>query len=178
VIVLPQPAVLAGGPGGVTFHFRSMAEEDIINNRKVLREYHILERFEAGIALRGTEVKSIRSGRANLNDAFARIEKGQAWLYNADIQPYERASHNIQHDAKRTRRLLLHRQEIDKLHGFSSIKGHALVALRMYWKKGHVKIEIGVGKGKVASDKRADLKERVTRRETEREVARFNRRHG
>ena len=152
--------------------------DDIINNRKVLREYHILERFEAGIALKGTEVKSIRSGRANLNDAFARIENGQAVLHNADIQPYERASHDTQHDAKRARRLLLHRQEIDKLYGFSSIKGHALVALRMYWKKGHVKIEIGVGKGKVASDKRADLKERVTKRETEREVARFNRRHG
>ncbi len=152
--------------------------EDIINNRKVLREYHILERFEAGIALQGTEVKSIRAGRANLNDAFARIENGQAMLINADIQPYERASHDTQHESKRPRRLLLHRVEIDKLYGFSAVKGNALVALRMYWKKGNIKIEIGVGKGKVASDKRADLKERATRRETEREVARFNRKHG
>lgn len=152
--------------------------EDIINNRKALREYHILDRYEAGIELRGTEIKSIRAGRANLSDAYVRVDKGQAFLLNADIQPYERASHNTQHLPKRERRLLLHRQEIDKLYGLASIKGHALVALRLYWKGQRVKVEVGVGKGKVASDKRADLKERVTRRETEREVARFNRRNG
>ena len=89
--------------------------EDIINNRKVLREYHILERFEAGIALKGTEIKSIRAGHANLNDAFARVDNGQAYLLNADIQPYERASHDTQHEQKRTRRLLLHKAEILKL---------------------------------------------------------------
>ncbi len=154
------------------------AEEDVINNRKVLREYHILDRFEAGIELRGTEIKSIRGGRANLNDAYVRVDKGEAFLLNADIQPYERASHNTQHVPKRERRLLLHRQEIDKLYGLASIKGHALVALRLYWKNNRLKVEIGVAKGKVASDKRADLKERVTRRETEREVARFNRKNG
>ena len=152
--------------------------EDIINNRKVLREYHILERFEAGIELKGTEVKSIRAGHANLNDAFARVDQGQAFLFNADIQPYERASHDTQHEPKRTRRLLLHRGEILKLYNQASIKGHALVALRMYWKNGVVKIELGVGKGKVASDKRADLKERAVRRETDREVSRFNRKNG
>ena len=153
-------------------------DEDIINNRKVLREFHILDRFEAGIELRGTEIKSIRAGRANLNDAYVRVDKGQAFLLNADVQPYERASHDTQHIPKRERRLLLHRMEIDKLYGLASIKGHALVALRLYWKNHKVKVEIGVAKGKVASDKRADLKERVTRRETEREVARFNRRNG
>ena len=100
--------------------------EDIINNRKVLREYHILERFEAGIALKGTEIKSIRAGHANLNDAFARVDNGQAYLLNADIQPYERASHDSQHEPKRTRRLLLHKAEILKLYGFASVKGHAL----------------------------------------------------
>jgi SsrA-binding protein len=152
--------------------------EDIINNRKVLREFHILERIEAGIELKGTEIKSIRAGHANLNDAFARIEDGQAILFNADIQPYERAYHDTQHAAKRPRRLLLHRSEIDKLYGHSAVKGQALVALRMYWKNGRVKVEIGVGKGKLATDKRADLKERATRRETDREVARFNRQHG
>ena len=151
--------------------------EDIINNRKVLREYHILDRFEAGIALRGTEIKSIRAGHANLNDAFARIDNGEAFLLNADIQPYERASYG-QHTPKRERKLLLHKQEIDKLYGLAAVKGHALVALRMYWKNGKVKIEIGVGKGKVAHDKRQDLKERATRRETDREIARFNRKHG
>ena len=152
--------------------------EDIINNRKVLREFHILDRFEAGIELRGTEIKSIRAGHANLNDAFARVDNGEAFLLNADIQPYERASHNTQHAPKRERKLLLHRQEIDKLYGLAAVKGHALVALRMYWKNGKVKIEIGVGKGKVAHDKRQDLKERATRRETDREIARFNRKHG
>ena len=154
------------------------APEDIVNNRKVLREFHIMERFEAGIALKGTEIKSIRAGQANLNDAFARIENGQAVLLNADIQPYARASHDTQHANKRPRRLLLHRVEIDKLHGLSSVKGHTLVALRLYWKSGRVKVEIGVGKGKHAADKRADIKERVTRRETDREMANFNRRKG
>lgn len=151
---------------------------DIINNRKALREFHVLDRFEAGVELRGTEVKSIRAGKANLNDAYARVENdNQIVLHNADIQPYEKASHE-QHEPKRPRRLLLHRVEIDKLRGQSAIKGHALIALRMYWKNGRVKIEIGVAKGKHAADKRADLKERVTRRETEREVSRFNRRNG
>jgi SsrA-binding protein len=152
--------------------------EDIINNRKALREYHILQKFEAGVELKGTEVKSIRGGLANLNDAYARVENdGQAFLYNADVQPYERASVE-QHEPKRPRRLLLHREEIDKLRGLTSVQGHTLVALRMYWKKGRVKIELGVGKGKLAGDKRADLKERATRRETEREISHFNRRHG
>lgn len=152
--------------------------EDIINNRKALREFHILQKFEAGVELKGTEVKSIRGGLANLNDAYARVENdGQAFLYNADVQPYERASVE-QHEPKRPRRLLLHREEIDKLRGLTSVQGHTLVALRMYWKKGRVKIELGVGKGKLAGDKRADLKERATRRETEREISRFNRRHG
>jgi SsrA-binding protein len=154
------------------------AEIDIVNNRRALREYHILERFEAGVELKGTEIKSIRAGHANLNDAFARVENGQIFLFNADIQPYERASHDTQHEPKRYRRLLLHKQEIDKLFGLGSIKGHTLVALRMYWKNGRVKVELGVGKGKHAADKRADLKERVTRRETEREISRFNRKHG
>ena len=152
--------------------------EDIINNRKVLREYHILERFEAGIQLQGTEIKSIRAGHANLGDAFARVDNGQVYLLNADIQPYAQASHDSQHEPKRNRRLLMHKAEILKLYDQAQIRGHALVALRMYWKNGRVKVEIGVGKGKVASDKRADLKERATKRETDREVARFNRRNG
>lgn len=151
---------------------------DIVSNRKALREYHILSRVEAGLELRGTEVKSVRAGKANLNDAYARVEPdGNAVLHNADIQPYEKASHE-QHEPRRPRRLLLHRAEIDKLRGQTAVQGHALVALRMYWKNGRVKIELGLGKGKHAADKRADLKERITRRETEREVSRFNRRNG
>jgi SsrA-binding protein len=149
---------------------------EISVNRKALRDYHILERFEAGLELKGTEVKSIRAGLANINNAFARIEGGQAFVYDVDIQPYVRASFE-QHEPKRSRRLLLHRQEIDRLFGQTQIKGHTLVALRMYWKDARVKIEIGVGKGKEAADKRQDLKEKAAKRETDREVARFNKRH-
>ena len=155
----------------------STSVSDIATNRKAFHDYHILERYEAGVELKGTEVKSIRGGFANLTNAFARIEKGQAFLYGCDIQPYERASHE-QHDPKRNRRLLLHKSEIEKLFGLSSVKGHTLVALRMYWKSGRVKVELGVGQGKEARDKRSDLKQRAEKREVDREVSRFNRKHG
>ena len=149
---------------------------DISVNRKALREYHILERLEAGMELKGTEVKSIRAGFANINNAFARIEDGQVFAYDIDIQPYARASFE-QHEPKRSRRLLMNRAEIDRLFGLTRIKGHTLVALRLYWKDARVKLEIGVGKGKEVADKRADLKEKASKRETDREVSRFNRRH-
>jgi SsrA-binding protein len=149
---------------------------EISVNRKALRDYHILERFEAGLELKGTEVKSIRGGLANINNAFARVENGQVFVYDVDIQPYARASFE-QHEPKRSRRLLLHKQEINRLFGLTQIKGHTLVALRMYWKDSRVKIEIGVGKGKESVDKRQDLKDKATKRETDREVARFNKRH-
>src|SRR5262250_3081993 len=155
--------------------FGNMAAESI-TNRKAPRDYHIVDRYEAGIELKGSEVKSIRAGKANIGDAFARIENGEAFLYNADIQPYERASHEIP-TAKRIRKLLLHRQEIDKLYGETQVKGRALVVLRVYWKNGKLKAELGVGQGKVTRDKRADLKKRAVERETAREVARFNRKH-
>src|SRR6202795_2426541 len=153
-----------------------MPAESIIN-RKALRDFHVLERYEAGIELKGSEVKSIRAGKANISDAFARIEKGEAFLYNADIQPYERASHEVP-TAKRVRKLLLHRREIDKLSGLTNIAGRTLVVLKLYWKNGRIKAEIGVAQGKEARDKRLDLKKRATDRETAREVARFNRKHG
>jgi SsrA-binding protein len=152
------------------------ASAEISVNRKALRDYHILERFEAGVELKGTEVKSIRAGFANLNNAFARIEGGQCFLYDADVQPYVRASFS-QHEPKRSRRLLLHKKEIDRLHGLTQIKGHTLVALRMYWKDARVKVEIGVAKGKEAADKRQDLKAKASKREVDREVARFNKKH-
>jgi SsrA-binding protein len=152
-----------------------MSPESIVN-RKALRDYHVLERYEAGIELKGSEVKSIRAGKANISDAFARIENGEAFLYNADIQPYEKASHEIP-ATKRARKLLLHRQEIDKLYGETQVAGRALVILKLYWKNGRLKAELGVAQGKVARDKRADLKKRAVDRETAREVARFNRRH-
>src|SRR3954466_3956498 len=106
-----------------------MATETILN-RKALRDYHILERYEAGIELKGSEVKSIRAGKANIGDAFVRIEKGEAFLYNADIQPYEPASHEVP-AAKRVRKLLLHRVEIDKLYDLSAVSGRALIVLSL-----------------------------------------------
>src|SRR5206468_5297704 len=104
------------------------------------------------------------------------IENGEAFLCNADIQPYERASYEIP-DAKRVRKLLMHREEIDRLYGETQIKGRTLVVLKLYWKNSKVKAELGLGSGKLAHDKRADLKKRAVDRETAREVARFNRKH-
>ena len=149
---------------------------EIAVNRKAGRDYHILEKFEAGVELRGTEVKSIRNGKLNISDAFARVEKGQVWLYNCDIQAYDKASWE-QHEPRRCRRLLLHKREIHKLAGFSHLKGLALPLLRAYWKNRRVKMELGVGRGKDQRDQRQDLKDRVENREAQREVARFNEKH-
>ena len=149
---------------------------EIATNRKALRDYHILDRYEAGIELRGTEVKSIRQGKVNISDAFARVEKGQVWLYNLDIQPYDKASGFSQHEPRRTRRLLLHRREIDKLFGYSNQKGLSLPVLRAYFKGPRVKVEIGVGRGKTKGDQRQDLKAKAETREAQRVVARFNER--
>jgi SsrA-binding protein len=153
------------------------ASGDIATNRKAPRDFHLLEKYEAGIELKGTEVKSIRAGHINLGDAFARVERGQCFLYGCDIQPYEKASHE-QHEARRSRRLLLHKNEILKLYAASQQKGLTLIALRAYWKDKRVKIEIAVGKGKTHSDQRQDLKKRVETREAQREMARFNERRG
>jgi len=148
---------------------------EITTNRKAFRDYNILEKFEAGVELKGTEVKSIRAGLVSLQGAFARVQNGQIFLHEASIQPYERASHE-QHETKRQRRLLMHRAEIDRLTGAVEREGLALPVLRLYWKKGRVKAEIGLGKGKHAADKRQDLKKRVETREAERAVSAFNRR--
>ena len=150
---------------------------EISVNRKALRDYHILDRYEAGIELAGTEVKAIRQGLANVNNAFARVENGQVWLYDMDIQPYAKASF-IQHEPKRARRLLLHKREIDKLLGKTQIEGQSLIALRVYWKGHIVKIELALGKGKHSHDKRHDLKAKMEKRETDRVVAGFNKSRG
>tara|TARA_R110002049_G_scaffold84707_1_gene215542 strand:- start:1273 stop:1725 length:453 start_codon:yes stop_codon:yes gene_type:complete len=149
--------------------------DDISTNRKAPRDYHIQEKFEAGVELRGTEVKSIRNGKINISDAFARVEKGQVFLFNCDIQPYEKASHE-QHETRRVRKLLLHKREIDKLFGYSHQKGLSLPVMRVYWKGHIVKVEIGVGKGKTKGDQRQDIKKRTEMREVQRVVAGFNRR--
>jgi SsrA-binding protein len=131
---------------------------------KAQRDYQILETYEAGLVLCGTEVKSLRVGQGNLTDAFARIENGQAWLYQLDIQPYKQAN-IFNHEPKAVRRLLLHKQEIRKLHGIVSVKGRTLVALKMYWKGRRLKVLLGVGVGKNVRDKRQDLKKAAAKRE-------------
>ena len=130
--------------------------------------------YEAGVALAGTEVKSIRARKVNIRDAFARVEKGQVFLYGCDIQPYECASH-FQHEAKRPRRLLLNKKEISKLDVETSQKGCTLIVLRLYWKGQKVKVEIGVAKGKDHVDRRQSLRERTEKREADRDMAAFNR---
>jgi len=135
-----------------------------IRSSKALRDYSIGERFEAGIQLRGTEVKSIRAGKAQINDAFARVEKGEVWLHNAHIEQYAFGNiHN--HDAKRIRKLLLHRRHIDKIQRALEAGGQALVPLRMYFKDALVKVEVGLGTGKKLFDRRDDLKTKAVKRE-------------
>lgn len=147
---------------------------EVARNKKAGRDFHIVSQHEAGIELRGTEVKAIRLGKVNLQDAFARIERGELWLYGCDIQPYEKASYT-NHSAKRPRRLLMHRREIDKLFGTTQIKGQTLVALRLYFKNQRVKVELGVGRGKNFADQRQDLKKKAVTREIDRELARMQR---
>ena len=148
---------------------------EISTNRKAFHDYIVEEKVEAGLELLGTEVKSIRAGHVNLRGSYARIEGGQAWLFDMDVQPYERASHE-QHVPKRKRRLLLHKREIEQLFSAANVSGRTLIPLRLYWKSGRVKVEIGVGKGKLSVDKRSDLKNREATREAARTAASFNRR--
>ena len=149
--------------------------EDLITNRKAGRDYEILETYEAGIVLKGTEVKSLRAGQGNLTDAFARIENNEVWLYNFDIQPYKQAN-QFNHEPKAVRRLLLHRQEIRKLFGIVAVKGRSLVALKMYWKGRRLKVLLGVGIGKNARDKRQDLKKDAARKEIDQAMKQARRR--
>lgn len=149
---------------------------DISKNRKARHAYHILETLECGVELKGTEVKSIRAGKVNISDAFARVDKGQLYLYGCDIQPWETAGTWFQHQSRRPRRLLVHKSEILKLDLLTSQKGCTIVCLRLYWKNRRVKAEIGVAKGKTHNDQRHELKKRVELREAQREVSRFNRR--
>lgn len=140
---------------------------DIVTNSKARRDYHILETFEAGIVLHGTEVKALRAGRGQIGDAFARVDGNEVFLHNAHIDEY--AQGNLQnHVPKAVRKLLLHRSEIRKLFGLASVEGNALIPLSLYWKNGKVKVLIGVGKGKVQYDKRQDLKKRESDRELKR----------
>jgi SsrA-binding protein len=145
-----------------------------IRNSKALRDYFVDERFEAGIQLRGTEVKSIRSGKAQINDAFGRVEKGELWLHNAHIEQYAFGNiHN--HDAKRVRKLLLHRHQIRKIQVALDSGGRALVPLRMYFKEALVKVEVALCTGKKLYDKRETLKKKVEMRDVDRAMKAYRR---
>ncbi len=139
----------------------------IATNRRATFDYEILDRFEAGLALLGSEVKSMREGKANLQDAYAVVQDGQAFLVGAYVAPYGFARDGG-HDPTRTRRLLLHRREIDKLAGVLAEKGLTLVPMRLYFKEGKVKVELGLGRGRRTVDKRHAIKEREQKREMDR----------
>ena len=144
---------------------REEAQKNVAENRKAFHDYHILETFEAGVALLGTEVKAIREGGVQLRDSFARIEGGEVWIYNVHISAYSNRGYS-NHEPTRKRKLLLHRQEIRKLIGKTVEKGMTLVPVRMYLKNGRVKVAISLAKGKKDHDKRETIKRRDADRET------------
>ncbi len=144
----------------------SLQGKDIINNRHAFFEYHILDKFEAGIVLQGTEVKSVMEGRIQLKESYVAVKDGEVWLFNTHISPYSHGNKQ-NHEPLRTRKLLLHRREIEKLQKETTIKGMTLVVTRVYWNNGRIKFEIGVAKGKKLYDKRETLKERTVDRETQ-----------
>jgi SsrA-binding protein len=144
---------------------REKAQTSIAENRKAFHDFHILETFEAGVVLLGTEVKSIREGRVNLRDSFARVEDGEVFLYNVNISPYSHRGY-ADHEPLRRRKLLLNRDEIRKLIGKTVEKGMTLVPIRLYYKKGRVKVAVSLAKGKKDYDKRETIKRREADRET------------
>jgi SsrA-binding protein len=146
----------------------------LARNRQATHEYEILERFEAGIELTGTEVKSLRGGRTNLREGYVRVENGEAWLLGVNIAEYTQG-HRRNHEPQRRRRLLLHRREIEYLGAKVAQQGLTLVPLRMYLKRNHIKLEFGLARGKKLWDKRQAIAERDARRDVERATARARR---
>jgi SsrA-binding protein len=144
---------------------RDAAERVIADNRKAFHDYHILDQWEAGVALLGTEVKAIREGGVNLRDSYARLDRGEVWLLNVHISPYSHRGY-AGHEDRRQRKLLLHKDEIRKLTGKVVEKGLTLVPLRMYYKRGRVKVALALVKGKQAHDKRETIRRREVDRET------------
>jgi SsrA-binding protein len=142
--------------------------QTIALNKRAGHEYFIEDRFEAGMALEGWEVKSLREGRVQLNESYVLVKNGEAWLFGMHVSPLLSASTHIDPDAIRTRKLLLHRLELSKLIGFVERRGYTLIPLALYWKKGLAKLEIGLAKGKKLHDKRASEKERDWQREKQR----------
>lgn len=148
--------------------------KELSRNKKARFEYEIIETFEAGIVLKGTEVKSIRAGKTNISDAYAKIKNGEVWLHQMNISLYTFGNvHN--HDPLAVRKLLLHKREIKKLTGKLTEKGYTLVPLKMYLKNGKVKLELGLGKGKAQYDKRETLKKKDAKREMQRVLKNINR---
>ncbi len=141
------------------------SDELITDNRKAAHDYHLLETFEAGVALQGTEVKSIREGRVNLRDSYCRLEQGEAWLLGVHIGQYSHDGYAA-HDPTRRRKLLLRREELNKLLGRTTERGLTIVPLRMYFKRGRVKVAIALAKGKKTIDKRETIRRREAERET------------
>lgn len=145
-----------------------MAEGKVITkNRKAYHDYFIEETYEAGIVLKGTEIKSIRAGKVNLKDSFAKIKDGEVFLMNMHVSPYEQGN-RFNHNPTRTRKLLLHRREINKLIGKTKESGYALIPLKLYLKNGYCKVELALAKGKKKYDKREELKKKAAQREIER----------
>jgi len=144
---------------------------DIVTNPKARRDYHILETLEAGIVLRGTEVKSLRAGKGQIRDAYARVEDGEVFLHNAHIDEYAQGNRQ-NHEPKAARKLLLHKREIQKLFGLAEVKDHVLVPLSFYWRNGRVKVALAVGRSKAQFDKRAALQKREADRELKRATLR------
>ena len=144
-----------------------MSEKAIAENRRARHDYQLLERVEAGLVLTGTEVKSLREGRATLAQAYAEVRDGEAWLVGAEIATYDQGN-RANHEPMRARKLLLHRREIDSLYGKVREKGLTIVPTRLYFKDGRVKVELAVARGKEQRDKRRDLAERDARRQMER----------
>ena len=145
-----------------------MPDQTVAVNRRARHDYHIEETLEAGLVLTGSEIKSIRAGRANLAEAYARVERGEAWLIGAHIAPYAQAN-RFNHEPTRTRKLLLHRDQIAELVGKTQTRGYTLVPLRLYIRNGLAKVELGLGRGKKTHDKRRVIAERDARRQLERE---------
>jgi SsrA-binding protein len=147
---------------------------EIVTNSKSRRDYHILDTYEAGLVLRGSEVKSVRAGKVQIADAFAKVERGQVWLHNAHIDEYVFATHEI-HAPKAPRKLLLNKSEIRKLAELANVKGNSLIPLSLYWKGDRVKLSLAVCKGKVEYDKRQDIRKREDEREIRRASAALRR---
>ncbi len=144
---------------------------DVASNRQARHRYHLLEKWEAGLVLTGTEVKSLREGKAQIMDGYARVRDGEVWLHNVHIPPYAPASRD-NHDPERTRKLLMKRAEIERLIGKTHERGLTLVPTRLYFKDGRAKVEIALARGKNVGDKRQTIKEREMRREMERALRR------